>query len=312
MRKMLLKIKIHIVQFLLNTKPIKREINSIKFFLKQSHTSEIEQLKQSHTSEIEQLKQSHTSEIEQLNAGSASKQNDLLRILYPTFDTQISYLKKKSNDDLDNLCEKYGTDKGYTKLENHPYSWIPHNYSIYYSKIFLENRFRNINIFECGIGTNNPNLPSNMTQNGNPGASLRVWKDYFPNANIYGADVDENILFSEDRIKTAYLDQLNPESIERYFHDLGEIQFEIMIDDGMHNFESSINLFDKSINYLSSSGVYIIEDVFPENFGHFLQYFNEFEGKYNVEFIVLENYDRKSIHDNALITISKNIISARN
>ena len=39
-------------------------------------------------------------------------------------------------------------------------------------------------MFECGLGTNNPNLKSNMTENGIPGASLRVWRDYFFNAKI--------------------------------------------------------------------------------------------------------------------------------
>ena len=36
---------------------------------------------------------------------------------------------------------------------------------------------------------------------GKPGASLRVWKDYFPNANIIGVDIDENILFLKTEFK---------------------------------------------------------------------------------------------------------------
>jgi hypothetical protein len=71
-------------------------------------------------------------------------------------------------------------------------------------------------IFECGLGTNNPNLASNMTDTGMPGASLRVWRDYFRNAKIYGGDIDKEILFEEDRIKTFYVDQLDTSSINSY------------------------------------------------------------------------------------------------
>ena len=39
-------------------------------------------------------------------------------------------------------------------------------------------------VFECGLGTNNPDLQGNMTVDGMPGASLRVWRDYFKNAQI--------------------------------------------------------------------------------------------------------------------------------
>ena len=35
----------------------------------------------------------------------------------------------------------------------------------------------------------------NMTASGKPGASLRVWRDYFNNAQVIGADIDKRILF---------------------------------------------------------------------------------------------------------------------
>jgi hypothetical protein len=309
---MICSIKTLIVDYILRLKFIRQEIQSVKFSITESHASEIQKLTESHASEIQKLTESHASEIQKLTESHASEiqkveteysQDSLLKIVQPTFDTKITYLTKKESNELDDLCEKYGTDKGYTSLTKHPYSWIPHNYSAYYSQIFSAYRLENINVFECGIGTNNPNLPSNMTENGKPGASLRVWREYFPNALIFGADIDNEILFQEDRITTDYMDQLNMKSIDLYFEKLGDIKFDIMIDDGLHTFESSLNLFERSINYLSDTGIYVIEDVFPSDFHRFCEYFTQFD--YCVEFIVLENCDRTSLHDNCLISVSK-------
>ena len=44
---------------------------------------------------------------------------------------------------------------------------------------------------------------------GKPGGSLKALRDYFPNKFIYGADVDKEVLFDDNRIKCFYLDQLN-------------------------------------------------------------------------------------------------------
>ena len=51
-------------------------------------------------------------------------------------------------------------------------------------------------MFELGIGTNNKELLSHMQSEFKPGSSLRAWQEYFPNANIYGADIDSDIIFS--------------------------------------------------------------------------------------------------------------------
>jgi hypothetical protein len=103
----------------------------------------------------------------------------------------ISYSNKSNL--LSELCEKYGSDKGFVNLNisQKPYGWHPHTYATYYHSIFNLPRENINNVFECGLGTNNPNIKSNMTKNGIPGASLRVWRDYFFNAKIYGGDIDK-------------------------------------------------------------------------------------------------------------------------
>jgi hypothetical protein len=156
-----------------------------------------------------------------------------------------------NNNLLTKLCEFYKSDKG--SINHHKkgiWGWRAHTYSNYYYSLF--NHFKDDVklVFECGIGTNNLDFPSNMTVNGIPGASLRVWRDYFKNAQIYGADIDKNILFQELRIKTYYVDQLNTLSIETMWKEIGIQNFDIIIDDGLHTDDANINLFINSFDKL--------------------------------------------------------------
>ncbi len=103
---------------------------------------------------------------------------------------------------------RYQSDKGH---ENIIASW--HNYTTFYYSIFKDFNEKPLRLFELGLGTNNVNLPSNMGPQGKPGASLYGWREFFPNSEIFGADIDTDILFNADRIKTFYCDQTKPEII---------------------------------------------------------------------------------------------------
>ena len=164
---------------------------------------------------------------------------------------------------LSELCEKYGSDKGFINfdIDKKPYKWHPHTYATYYHSIFNLSRESIRHVFECGLGTNNPNIKSNMTENGIPGASLRVWRDYFFNAQIYGGDIDKEVLFEEDRIKTFYVDQLDSNSIKSLWETIKVEYFDIIIDDGLHEPEANYNFFINSFHKLKKNGVFVIEDV---------------------------------------------------
>ncbi|MDC2976201.1 class I SAM-dependent methyltransferase [Candidatus Pelagibacter sp.] len=160
------------------------------------------------------------------------------------------YKKKNSKDVFTVLCEKYKTDKGYK-----------HFYSSFYDEYFKSFKHNVRLVFECGIGTNNINIKSNTNKIGNPGASIRVLKDYFFNADIYGGDIDENILFNENRVKTFYINQLDERSIIQMWEKIEKKNFDLIIDDGLHNFDASYKLFKNSFSNLKKGGTYIIEDV---------------------------------------------------
>jgi len=218
---------------------------------------------------------------------------------------KIKFLNKKnvnrtyisnflSNSKLTQLMNYYGSDKG--GKNNH------HNYADYYSEIFFHKRDEVKNFLEIGLGTNNVKLPSNMGKDGTPLASLKAWRDYFLNANIYGADIDKNILKNEDRIKTYYVDQTNPDTIDKMFNEIGVDYFDVILEDGLHEFNANICFFENSIKYLSPSGTYIIEDVYYKDQEKFINYFK----KLNYNFAVIDIYHQRNIANNCLIVIKKN------
>ena len=197
----------------------------------------------------------------------------------------IAHYRKNYSNLLSSLCDNYGSDKGEIKKSSHPYPWPSHTYADFYSRLFDHCRIHVNKVFECGLGTNNPNLPSNMSIDGKPGASLRVWRDYFPNAQIIGADIDKDVLFEEERIKTYYIDQTDPKAILMFWASVGFGDFDFMVDDGLHTFEAGVCLFENSVSKLSKYGIYVIEDVSLPDLKKFQSYFDN--KKYQVDYVNL-------------------------
>ena len=209
--------------------------------------------------------------------------------------TKLNYVVNANSDSkLTDLMNFHGSDKGGKNND--------HNYSEYYSEIFFYERKKIKNFLEIGLGTNNTNLPSNMGSEGKPLASLRAWRDYFVNANIYGADIDKNILKDEERIKTFYVDQTNPETISALFKQIGLDKFDIILEDGLHEFNANICFFENAIDYLDDNGVYIIEDIYYKDKIKFINYFKNL--KYN--FSIIDLYHQKNIANNCVIVVRKN------
>ena len=159
------------------------------------------------------------------------------------------------------------------------------------------------------MGGNNPNLKSSMGHDVMPGASLRVWRDYFPNARIIGLDIDKDLLFSEDRIETFYVDQTSRESIMDFLNkaSLSESSaIDIVIDDGLHEFHAGRLLFENLIDALSDDGVYFIEDVKQEDVILYSEFFADLSSKYHAQIVNLyrPNYRLKN---NSLIVVRKKV-----
>ena len=202
------------------------------------------------------------------------------------------------------LCDLYGSDKGSNVGSSASYPWMPHSYGSYYEKIFSDSRFQVRAVFECGIGTSSPKFMARMGDKYVPGASLRVWRDYFPLANIYGADIDKEVMFTEKRIRTFHVDQTDADSIRKMWHKLPDVEFDLVIDDGLHEYSAGISLFEASIGRLLEHGVWVIEDVTPSDARKYWRYFSQ--SAWNIKIIDISRPGVR-IGDNRLVVISRKI-----
>ena len=219
-----------------------------------------------------------------------------LKFLSKNKNIKLNYVvNSSSNSKLTELMNFYGSDKG--GRNNH------HNYSEYYSELFFNERKNIKNFLEIGLGTNDVNIISNMGEKGIPLASLKAWRDYFDNAIIYGADIDKKILKNHERIKTYFVDQTDPKTIELLFKNIGISDFDVILDDGLHEYNANICLFENSIKFLSNSGIYIIEDVYFKDKQKFINYLNNSDYNYSI----VDIYHKKNIANNCIILIRKNI-----
>jgi hypothetical protein len=121
-------------------------------------------------------------------------------------------------------------------------------------------------MLEIGIGSieNNqmggPNGP--LAKMGyKTGNSLRCWRDYFSNANIYGIDIFEHNII-ENRIKTFKADQSNYNDLINVITNINST-LDIIIDDGSHIAAHQVFSFMTLEKFLSKNGIYVIEDIQP-------------------------------------------------
>jgi hypothetical protein len=161
-------------------------------------------------------------------------------------DWKSVFTETKNSRDLADLFRKYHSDKS-----------TRHNYHVAYASLLR--RDAPLNIFEIGLGTNNPRIYSNMGGTGSPGGAERAFRDWAPNANMYGADIDKGILFTEERIQTFFVDQTKPETFKELAAKLPPL--DLVIDDGLHLPLANLNTINFALPLLKPNGVVVVEDI---------------------------------------------------
>ena len=136
---------------------------------------------------------------------------------------------------LDQIGIQHGTDKA----SGH------HNYLATYDQYLEPRRGSLKTIMEIGVQT---------------GASLKLWRDYFPKANVLGIDCDPACgeLKLGERITVIIEDAASRE----FWSGLNKLcVFEIIIDDGSHELAQTKVALEYAWPLVAPGGLYIIEDL---------------------------------------------------
>jgi hypothetical protein len=126
-----------------------------------------------------------------------------------------------------------------------------HSYVEVYEEILAPYRETAKNILEIGLFN---------------GHSLRLWEEYFINADIYGIDCDEQphggMADLQPMIAEGYKivigDAASPFDISKHF--LG-MKFDVVVEDANHNIEQQLEIYNNLKPYMNKGSIYIIEDI---------------------------------------------------
>jgi len=135
---------------------------------------------------------------------------------------------------LDELANKYKTDKGPSG----------HHHTKYYEQIFGNRRHEIKTVLEIGVYR---------------GASLRMWAEFFPNAEIFGIDNNPKVQ-ARTKHKVFIGDQMDLIFLQKVIKELNR-PVDLIIDDGGHTQDQHIFTFELLWPSVAPGGYYAIEDL---------------------------------------------------
>ena len=136
------------------------------------------------------------------------------------------------NNELFELGKKYQTDK------------VTHFFLHHYDNAFNHLRDKHLRLLEIGVYK---------------GSSIRMWRDYFPNAEIHCIDIN-HVDLSDLKNVTMHIANCDSKlELKNLASKLGE--FDIIIDDGGHSMKQQQNAFEIFWKNLKSKGTFVMEDL---------------------------------------------------
>jgi len=184
--------------------------------------------------------------------------------------------------ELCKLALKYGADKC---------PQIGHAYTPFYYELLKDKRQSVKKVLEVGIGNRRQ---VKYIPGGYIGASIRMWRDFFPNAWVYGADVAPESFFVDERISTYYCDETKEEDILRLVKQIGT-DIDLVVDDACHHIANQMFLCQTLMPLLDKGVIYIIEDCRRTR-----QVCRTFT-QYNCEIPILPKNEDANAHDGVVI-----------
>ncbi len=98
------------------------------------------------------------------------------------------------------------------------------------------------------------------------GASVHLWRHYFPEARLDFFDRDQNFLnhsaqFGYPNTFFHLMDVNSSESIRNALTESGGL-FDVLLDDSSHNVQDQTKIVAAALPFLKSGGLLLIEDIF--------------------------------------------------
>lgn len=156
------------------------------------------------------------------------------------------------------LAAKYGSDKC---------PQIKHNYTPFYYELLKDKREIVKKVLEMGVGychggraVGRQAWDRHIKRRYYRGASLLMWRDFFPKAMIYGGDRDQRAIFEDERIRTFLCDETKIDDLRRVVSNTGS-DIDFFVDDASHLPDDQAKLAQDILPMLKKDVIYIIEDI---------------------------------------------------
>lgn len=161
-----------------------------------------------------------------------------------------------------------------------------HNYSTFYEYLFSKVRHTPLDLLEVGYKKY--------------GLSLSAWRQYFTNARLVYADVEN----PHHDVAVHVFDQASIPDIHRLAREIGRM--DVIIDDAIHAYRDNVFLLKNLFNCLKEGGVYIVEDLTLETRDLFLTHKQEIMGMLPIRsFHLIDIPYMNNQYDNRLLVLQK-------
>ena len=157
------------------------------------------------------------------------------------------------SDELTQLANRFGSDKGDTVLCAHTYTRV-------YEALLKPVREQPIRLLEIGLihGHTQDTMRDRLETVGCP--SLKMWAEYLPRSEIFGFDIVDFQSFSEPHVTIFQGDQSSTDDL-MHMVELARGPFDIIIDDGSHASHHQQIALATLFQHLAPGGLYCIEDL---------------------------------------------------
>jgi hypothetical protein len=164
-------------------------------------------------------------------------------------------------------------------IHHHTDKAVYHLFTVIYDTWFSKLRDEQIRLLEIGVLL---------------GGSLRMWEEYFPNAELHGADIDDRSEYATSRIRIHQTDQTKSDQLQLLPRDC-----HIIVDDGGHTMlQQQLTLTTLFESHLLPGGTYILEDLHTSEVEYYPKWADYGSNTRNNTLKLLEDLQRGILSEN--------------